>query len=774
MFCFKAVKLLVYEPGGVDREGFPLTVGLPFSAGALWPKDGLAVTDSAGKSLPIQSRVLESHPDGSVRWLLLDFQGDLAHLRETTFTLSKSKKNRECAVENPLKIEEQADSLLIDNGPLKVEISKVRCQPLAKVYYRSKLISEGGLEVFITDCDGRKFSAEKDADARFEIEESGPLRTLMRWEGTHKDEAGQGLFDFLVRMWVYAGSPFVRIDHTFFNRLDPESIPLKNLAACLPIALGENPKYQVSDLKRVVTGFAAQEPVRLQQLQMGKYQILRANGELLKETRVNARGWIDVSGDNSGVMLAGKNFWQNFPKAMEAGPGYLEYQMIPELPQPHVIQRGLAKTHTFFFSFHDGQAETTDRAEIGHNLQRWPVPVAESRHYLDSGELFDYFGYFPKKYPRLETAFLKLLALDDPDHTLCNPAHGRCYGLKHYGDMVLTSPNNSDDLDHPETFFHNNEYDTAHVLAMMFLRNREICNFWIAEAHALHMMDIDTCYHDLDGSRVLPELTGPGTAKVSLNSQYEHSQGHTTIFAGHSHTFSEGLIDLFHLTGDRRYLDVATGYAENLAYRTNTYECWHWGVGRASGWSLLVMGSVHKIRPSENIRRAAEIMIDQIISKQDSSGLFHDSKICAKAFTDREIHLCVRGLIRWHQVTGNRRIEKLLLSAMPVIVERAFSESGVPIYGSWPEKRLPTTHSQGYANLESLAYAYYLTGERKYIEAGIGQLGQLIPWIENPNQDEYYGDLWYRIMRGPFPFLQAAHKLGILQDVPGAGAWLTQ
>ena len=769
MSSFSDVKLFVYEPGGVDREAFPLTVGLPFAPGALLPEAPLTVTDSADKDLPLQTRIMEKHTDGSVRWLLLDFQADLPNLRESVFTLAQGEKQPSNSKNKLIQMEEQNGLLLIDNGVLQLRIDKSRCQPLTEVKYRWRLVSSGGADICVAATDGKAYSAHHDADAKFEIEEFGPLRVGLRWEGTQRDSAGNGSFDFLVRMWVYAEKPFVRMDYTFFNRLDPEDTRVSSIVARLPIDVGAEPSYQVSDLTRVVTGFGTDEPVRLEQLQIGRYQILNANGELLKETRVNARGWIDVSGPELGVMIVCKNFWQNFPKAIEAKPDGLEYYMVPELPEGYSIQRGMAKTHTFFYRFHDGQADPTDRAEMAHNLQRWPMPVAEARHYLESGELFDYFGYYPKQYPRLETAFLKLLALDDPDHTRKNPAHGRCYGLKHYGDMVLRSPNDGEDIDHTDTMFHNNEYDTAHVLAMMFLHNREISNVWVGEAHALHMMDIDTCHHTVS---VPKDFVGVREIEIFNGLQHCHSNQHTSRFASHSHTFAEGLIDYYHLTGDRRALETARGYAHSLAFLTNNYDDFKWGVGRSSGWSLLVLGSVYRVEPDEDIRKAAEAMIYKIIAKQDPSGFFYDSKICAKAFTDREIHLCLRGLIRWHQVTGNEKIDKLLRQAMPIILKKAFSETGVPIYGSWPEKHAPTTHVQGYANLESLAYAYRLTGNRQYIDAGVGRLCQLIPWIEDPNRDEHYGNLWYRIMRGPFPFLQAAHELTILEKVPGAGSWL--
>ena len=76
----------------------------------------------------------------------------------------------------------------------------------------------------------------------------------------------------------------------------------------------------------------------------------------------------------------------------------------------------------------------------------------------------------------------------------------------------------------------------------------------------------------------------------------------------------------------------------------------------------------------------------------------------------------------------------------------------------------------GYANLEALAYCYELTGDRKYIEQGLGTLSQAINWILNPTHDKGIV-LWMRMLRGPFRFMAIAHDLGLMQKIPESGPW---
>src|SRR5262245_27610098 len=69
--------LQVTAPPGRGRE--PLTCGVP------WPRDmipaghHIELSDDRGQPVPLQTRVLDRWPDGSVRWALLDWQADVSN-----------------------------------------------------------------------------------------------------------------------------------------------------------------------------------------------------------------------------------------------------------------------------------------------------------------------------------------------------------------------------------------------------------------------------------------------------------------------------------------------------------------------------------------------------------------------------------------------------------------------------------------------------------------------------------------------------------------------
>ncbi len=58
----------------VHRRNEPITVGIPVPRRFCTDVACLALSDGRSARLPLQARALDRWPDGSVRWVLLDFQ----------------------------------------------------------------------------------------------------------------------------------------------------------------------------------------------------------------------------------------------------------------------------------------------------------------------------------------------------------------------------------------------------------------------------------------------------------------------------------------------------------------------------------------------------------------------------------------------------------------------------------------------------------------------------------------------------------------------------
>jgi len=68
------VEIIIEAPEPKVRHREPVTCGVPWPKGMLRDPDYLVLHDEKGESVLLQTRVLDRWADGSVRWLLLDWQ----------------------------------------------------------------------------------------------------------------------------------------------------------------------------------------------------------------------------------------------------------------------------------------------------------------------------------------------------------------------------------------------------------------------------------------------------------------------------------------------------------------------------------------------------------------------------------------------------------------------------------------------------------------------------------------------------------------------------
>src|SRR4051794_24659382 len=109
------IPIHVTEPLGIDRARFPVTRGVPLPEGTAREPLGARLTDARGRPVPLQTRSLSHWPDGSVKWLLLDFQTDVPAGGRSVYTLAFGAEAGP-APEAPLVVEEDARAMTVCTG----------------------------------------------------------------------------------------------------------------------------------------------------------------------------------------------------------------------------------------------------------------------------------------------------------------------------------------------------------------------------------------------------------------------------------------------------------------------------------------------------------------------------------------------------------------------------------------------------------------------------------------------------------------------------------
>jgi hypothetical protein len=598
------VPITVEEPSGVDRTGWPVTSGIPLARGALTDANRSALFSGEDQEVPLQTEVLARWPDGSIRWLLLDFQVDLAAGQKESFTLRYGPEVRRSEIDHPLRVTRQPDGkVTLDPGPVRLEYDPKRFMPQ-------------GVASLVTEVDGRKSDRRvtvnctadgvwlrdehgrnhlpSQAEAEIAVEEAGPVRACLRISGPHSQGEEQPMFRYVARVHAWRGQPWIRVFYTFINDDQNDVMAkIKWIEARFWCNEGFQAKTCLLDGKPVGEG-------RLFQVEENRYLI---DGEPAGR---RGRGWAAVGCDEGGLAVGLRQFWQNWPKAIECEPGCIRMGLCPELPgglydgKPleeesklyyalrdglYTFKVGLAKTHEFSVRYLPGPPDTQQLESFFQAAEEPLLATCDPAYVSSTGAA----GDFPPAEPDKPDKYFRYDAwLDEAlDAHLKRRDEVREYGMLNFGDWYGERGVNWGNL----------EYDLAHGLFLQYLRTGQRKFFARAEEAARHHIDVDVVH------AVNPLMKNPWGEPPQVGDIWLHCVGHTggyyedaplpvsrTYQMGHStnfgHVWVSGDLDYYYLTGDRRALDVSRQIADAMASHMPTQYGTHI---RALGWPMILV-----------------------------------------------------------------------------------------------------------------------------------------------------------------------------------------
>jgi len=217
------VPLTVQESVGVTRTAEPISGGVPLPKGRFRKGQPFALATADGRAVPCQVTPLVVRPDGTLRWVLLDFQDDVAAGATSRYVL----KAEEPSAKPParLTVDETKGGLRIDTGAVRFTI--VRGKPFGlfeSVTLGGKEVVSGG-RVTYTQMFGREGWNDKSPwkerefvagpPERVEIVYSGPMRVTIEVAGKFKDDPLGAGYRAAITAW--AGSSRVYVRHSLCN-----------------------------------------------------------------------------------------------------------------------------------------------------------------------------------------------------------------------------------------------------------------------------------------------------------------------------------------------------------------------------------------------------------------------------------------------------------------------------------------------------------------------------------------------------------------------------
>ena len=821
------VRLSVSETRGIPHQNVPITQGVPLPKGALHNLDLVWVEDGDGQPVSAQFRTLGRWDDGSLKWVLTDFAADVPAEGRVDYAFCYGQKPASIPSNGTIQIEESDDRITVCTGPLRFivnrrQFSLIESAELGDVDAEGRFLPECEVvsadvtskgEAWVRICEsfdstqGKRYlygmggnclaSLAKD-NYTVELEEVGPLRTVIKCSGAFEADipmhhyTGYRPFRLVTRIYAYAGQTHLRILHTVVVACNPRETEVEEIALRVPVSLKNPVRFRAASLRPTEGSLDPDEAILLGQRSDNQFRVeqQRAGQQRTIAEGERTEGWMTIEDDHVGVGVGLRYMPEEYPKALRAaGTGngidvflwkgvdgkrlslkrYAEEMSWGEGEGVYADGTGTAKTSEFFVCFY----RTSEGDEIPDRLRGLLTPphVAIDPEWVAKCEVTG--GFAPvdtKQFPeseRMMTGFLDWLTR--------NIQLGRWYGFFDWGDALVTWEQEANDWRfYGRWGWCNSEWDPRHGVWIQYLRTGRADYFQLGESMTRHSADVDTChFHPFR-----PYMVG---------GCFRHSTDHFGDEPCASHTFLDGWMDYYYLTGDLRTYEVLQEAGEFLLrYR--------WTEDPTYSFSLRSIANVlrgllylYEITGESRFKERAEEVYTVIARGQNDDGSWHKrfqvstpDKLpnqgpygmategttlavemgTAPPFTDEEYwkwkgisagevaapnseppirvlpmeeqkgyqtHYLMVGLELLHRMTGRDDVAEVYRRA-------------VDWFCGYPDPlNAEFALQQRYGGIicRHLAYVYQLTGERKYLEIGRTVLRRLIEdqdWSDDPKR----------------------------------------
>ncbi len=677
----------------------PVWSGVPFPEGVLGSSRNIRLLDPSGDEVPVQTRTLGRWPDGTVKWTLVDFQAAVQDSSETEYTLEYGSGISRGTIRAPLRVSEDEDGITVETGRLRIRWDRSEFGPFSEIARAGERYIDSS-EVVVTGTDGLEYrSANAQADA-LEVEERGPLHCIVRVEGNHVSDDGGRLLRSVFRVHAYAGAGYVRIDHTFEN--DNSESDFTDIASMyVRIGTAEGP----DEVREIIQTHDDRSVV---------------NGQV-SDARVRGYGRV---GD---VEVEVTDFWQQYPKSLRTSSGGIEIGLCPSIDEGdyradedeeyklyfylrdslYRFREGMSKTHTIYVGEGIGNGVSSLMAQ---------APVEWNCASGAFGEITPGTnGRFPYYEKRMGEVFDEYL--EDRDT-------GRDYGMLNYGDYFAGNRT-----------WGNTEYDTGYVAFLQWARTGDLVYFDVACRASIHHRDVDTCHVSSDAGRI--------------GGVYRHSIGHVGEYYSYedraapavmlddesfkkrsqtggvpwgtftvSHTWIDGFLLHYFLTGDRRSLKTALEVADRYAgEHTRNYDFTNC---RNNGWHLILTMEMYKATGDPFYLNAAHIIIERTLDRQTEDGAWRRMLAfghCTCEHPPRHmgnagfmVGILLVGMKFYHQATGDERVAESITQGAKWLVDVLWQGNGFQ-YTTCPNSGLKS-EDMGQM-ITGLCYAWRISGDER-------------------------------------------------------------
>ena len=725
------------EPVPDRRFGWPTARGIPLPRGRVRDVERLMLRDAAGAAVPRQVRPLAHWDDGSVMFAHVAWQCDVSHDRPAVFTLALGDESLSPGPPSPVRMREEAGQVVVDNGPLHAVVARDCRRPTLQLSVWGKPVFGGDLELWTRDASGMEYLGELDGAASVRVVEAGPLVGVVELRGQHRSADGKAFLNYELRLRFDAGRAELTLTHAFVNMGDEvEGVCVGEVGLRLPPVVGRDVlSHVVCQVSSGLNSFPrlAQLPVDVDIRigptgpRIGDVASLREDTTGYPPYLMHNRDLVDPyvglrTGEWSAVtfLQEGK---ENWPKRLKVTGGAIEYHLWPAGSRLQNLAQGMARIHRIRLAFFEREAAALDLHRYYYQAES-PVNVLVPFEWYGRCRVFgmeNFLPWMPERYPLLEGTFLAEIE------------RGWDTGMLAYGDDPKSGYNYTNIGLPDETVWINNEHDFISQAVIQTWRSGRANAWKSARVAAEHQIDVDFVRKSAD--------------RWKVGGVPAHCHRHTTAAVYPSHTWTEGLLQYYVTSGDERALEVAQSLGRNICQyveeRLEVLET----ESRMMGWALIALSALIEVTHDRRCLKAARTIRDDIRNVVERTGTYEAGGLNFGTGT------VLTGLGNMHRVTGDRDALSLMLAIMDWHLQNGRNAMGIVWCGDLLPYKLNLT-------LPAYAYAYYATGDVKYVQAGIELLRFTGPPVRQTGirtaAKQY---------RTYMPFLKLAHEAGVLQEI---------
>jgi len=208
------IGLSAEEASGVARQAEPISGGVPLPKGMFRKGQAFALLKEGGGELPCQALPLIVRKDGSLRWVLVDFQDDLAAGATNRYVL-RAVAGPGAKPASPVRVTETAGAVTVDTGKITFTISRTKPFGLfSSVAVDGRPVVTGGQVRCREHFTGASYTAGPPDSV--EVEYRGPMRATVTVRGGFVGDA-RGRITYVARITAWAGASSVHLKYALCN-----------------------------------------------------------------------------------------------------------------------------------------------------------------------------------------------------------------------------------------------------------------------------------------------------------------------------------------------------------------------------------------------------------------------------------------------------------------------------------------------------------------------------------------------------------------------------